>query len=132
MMAAELYKKTLAGYEASLSKGNSVSLSRYCRISHVNCRGLRYWMKKNSIHFPQNKSGKVAMDPISNNTDQSVSVSRQMIPLVIQSPIVHKTSRQSKSAFKGVNITAPKGLVVCIKEISFVDLAELILYCNIR
>lgn len=132
MIAVELYKKTLNSYEASLSKGNSVSLSRYCKINHVNCRGLRYWMKKNSINFPQNKSGKVATGPFSNNTDQSISGSRQMIPLVIQSPIGHKTSGQSKSAFKGVNITAPNGLVVCIKEISIVDLAELILYCNIR
>ena len=45
MKAAELYKKTLAGYEASLSKGDSVTLSRYCKINHVNCRGLRNWVE---------------------------------------------------------------------------------------
>ena len=55
MMVEELYKKTLAGYEASLSKGNSISLSRYCKINHINCRGLRYWMKKHSINAPKNK-----------------------------------------------------------------------------
>jgi hypothetical protein len=42
MMAAELYQKTLAGYEAYLGKGESMSLSRYCKIHHVNNRGLRY------------------------------------------------------------------------------------------
>ena len=61
MMAEELYQKSLAGYEASLSKGESVSLSRYCKIHHVNCRGLRYWMKRHSINTPKNKSGKGAM-----------------------------------------------------------------------
>ena len=71
MMAAEFYKKTLAGYEASLSKGDSVSLSRYCKIHHVNCRGLRYWMKKHSINTPKGKSGRVATHSISNNTDQA-------------------------------------------------------------
>ncbi|MGV8094703.1 MAG: hypothetical protein AB2L24_22850 [Mangrovibacterium sp.] len=40
MMAAELYQKTLAGYEALLGKGESISLSRYCKIHHVNSRGL--------------------------------------------------------------------------------------------
>jgi hypothetical protein len=49
MMAAELYQKPLAGYEASLGKGESVSLSMYFKIHHVNNRGLRYWMKKHSI-----------------------------------------------------------------------------------
>ena len=52
MKAAELYQKTLAGYEALLSKGESMSLSRYCKLHHVNNRGLRYWMKKNSIISP--------------------------------------------------------------------------------
>jgi hypothetical protein len=42
MLAAELYQKTLTGYEASLGKGDSMSLSRYCKIHHVNNRGLRY------------------------------------------------------------------------------------------
>lgn len=45
MMAAELYQKTLSGYEVLLGKGESMSLSRYCKIHHVNNRGLRYWMK---------------------------------------------------------------------------------------
>lgn len=45
MMAAELYQKTLSGYEVLLCKGESMSLSRYCKIHHVNNRGLRYWMK---------------------------------------------------------------------------------------
>jgi len=60
MMAAELYQKTLAGYEASLGKGESVTLSRYCKIHHVNNRGLRYLMKKHSIDTLMHKSRKVA------------------------------------------------------------------------
>jgi hypothetical protein len=132
MMAEELYKKTLAGYEASLSKGDSVTLSRYCKINHVNCRGLRYWMKKHSINTPKNKSGKGAMHSISNTTDQPVPGPHHMVPLLIQSPIGEKTSRVGKSSLKEVTITTQNGLVVCINEISSVDLAELILSCNTR
>jgi len=132
MKAVELYKKTLAGYEASLSKGNSVSLSRYCKINHVNCPGLRYWMKKHSINAPKNKPGKVATHSNSNNNDQPVTGSLHIVPLRIQSPIREKMLRQSKSSLKGVNITAPNGLVVFINKISCADLAELILSCNTR
>jgi len=132
MMADELYKKTLAGYEASLSKGDSVTLSKYCKIHHVNCRGLRYWMKKYSINTPKNKLGKGATPSISNNTDQPVAGPHHMVPLLIQSPIREETARLRKSSLKGVNITTQNGLVVCINEISCVDLAELILSCNIR
>jgi hypothetical protein len=132
MMAEELYKKTLAGYEASLGKGDSVTLSRYCKIHHVNCRGLRYWMKKHSINTPKIKSGKVATHAFPNTTDQSVTGPHHMIPLLIQSPIREETSRLRKSSLKGVNITTQNGLVVCINEISCVDLAELILSCNTR
>jgi len=131
-MAEELYKKTLAGYQASLSKGDSVTLSRYCKINHVNCRGLRYWMRKHSINTPKIKSGKVATHAISNTTDQLVTGPHHMIPLLIQSPIREETSRLRKSSLKGVNITTQNGLVVCINEISCVDLAELILSCNTR
>ena len=132
MMAAELYEKTLAGYEASLSKGDSVTLSRYCRVNHVNCRGLRYWMKKHSINTPKNKSGKLAIHSISNNTGQPVTGPHHMVPLLVQSPIREKPSGLMKSSLKGVNITTQNGLVVFINEISCVDLAELILSCNTR
>ena len=130
MMAAELYKKTLAGYEASLSKRDPVSLSRYCRIHHVNREGLRYWMKKHSINIPQNKSGKAATHSISNNTDQPVTWPHHMVPLLIQEPIQEKEPIRSKSSLKGVNITTQTGLVVGIQEISCVDLAALIQTCN--
>jgi hypothetical protein len=132
MMAEELYKKTLAGYEASLHKGDSLPLSRYCKIHHVNFRGLRYWMKKHSIDIPKNKSARVARDSILNNTDQPVTGPHHMIPLLIQSPIREKTPRLIKSSLKGITITTQNGLVVCINEISCVDLADLILSCNIR
>ena len=132
MMAEELYKKTLADYEASLSKGDSVTLSRYCKIHHVNCRGLRYWMRKHSLNTPKTTSGKVAPHIISTTTDQPVTGPLHMIPLLIQSPIREETSRLKKSSLKGVNITTQNGLVVCINEISCVDLAELILSCNTR
>jgi hypothetical protein len=132
MMAAELFKKTLAGYEASLSKGESVSLSRYCKTHHVNCRGLRYWMKKQSLDIPKIKLGKEARHSDSNHTDQLVTGTHHMVPLLIQSPIREETARLRKSSLKGVNITIQNGLVVCINEISCVDLAELILSCNTR
>ena len=132
MIAEELYKKTLAGYEASLSKVDSVTLSKYCKLNHVHCRGLRYWMRKHSIHCPKNKSGKVATHSISNNAGQSGIGPHHMVPFLIQSPIREKTSRPGKSSLKEVNITTRNGLVVRINEISCVDLAELILSCNTR
>lgn len=131
MMAAELYKKTLAGYEASLSKRDPVSLSRYCKIHHVDSRGLSYWMKKNSIDTPKNTSGKVA-DHSGSNTDQPVTWPVHMVPLLIRDPIREKAPIRSKSSLKGVNITTQTGLVVCIQEISCVDLAALIQTCNTR
>lgn len=122
MMAAEFYKETLAGYEACLSKGESVSLSRYCKIHHVNYQGLRYWVKRHSTQ------------PVIMNFSQPVSSPRHMIPLLIQSPMGEKAkgSPQSKSSLKGVNITTQTGLVVCIPQINCADLAGLILSCNIR
>jgi hypothetical protein len=130
MMATELYKKTLAGYEASLSKGDSVTLSRYCKIHHVNYRGLGYWMKKESINTPKGRLGKEARHSDSNHTDQLVTGPHHMLPLLIQPPIRQESSVLRKSFLKGVNITTQNGLVVCINEISCVDLAELILSCN--
>ena len=134
MMAEELYQKTLAGYEASLGKGESVSLSRYCKIHHVNNRGLRYWMKKHSIDTPMPKSRKVAIQSDINNISQPLTSQGHMMPLLIQSPMGEKAkkSTRSNSSLQGVHITIPTGLVICIPEISCVDLAELILYCNIR
>lgn len=131
-MAAEFYKETLVGYEACLSKGESVSLSRYCKIHHVNYQGLRYWVKKHSTLTLKHKSRKVATQPGIKKIPQSVS--GHMIPLLIQSPIGENTkeSTQSRSSLKGVNITTQTGLVVCIPEISYVDLAGLILSCNTR
>lgn len=134
MMAAELYTKTLAGYEASLSKANSVSLSKYCKIHHVNCRGLRYWMRKNSITAPKGKPSRVANRSISNRTDKPGTGLHQMLPLLIQSPIreIEKESTRGQSSLKGINIKTQTGLVVCIPEMSCMDLAELILSCNTR
>jgi hypothetical protein len=132
MMAATLYQKTLAGFEASLGKVDSVSLSRYCKIHHVNFRGLRYWMKKHSIDTPRNISRKVATQTGINNIGQPLTSPGHMMPLMIQSPIVAKAKEptQSNSSLQGVTITTPTGLVVCIPEIYCVDLAGLILSCN--
>ena len=134
MMAAELYQKTLSCYEASLSKGESMSLGRYCKIHHVNNRGLRYWMKKNSIISPKGKSGRLAGPSVSNNTTQPVPGSHQMVPLLIQAPTGGKAKKltRSESSLKDVNITTQTGLVVCIPQISCADLAGLILTCNTR
>ena len=134
MMAAELYQKTLTGYEASLSKGESMSLGRYCKIHHVNNRGLRYWMKKNPIISPKGKSGRLAGPSVSNNTTQPVPGSHQMVPLLIQAPTGGKAKKltRSESSLKDVNITTQTGLVVCIPQISCADLAGLILTCNTR
>jgi hypothetical protein len=134
MMAAELYQKTLVGYEASLGKGESVSLSRYCKIHHINNRGLRYWMKKHSIDPPRNKSRKVAAQSGINNISHSITSPGLMMPLLIQSPSGEKAkkSTRSNSSLKGVSITTPTGLDVHIPEISCLDLAELILSCNTR
>jgi hypothetical protein len=133
-MAAELYQKTLTGYESSLGKGESVSLSRYCKIHHVNNRGLRYWMKKHSIDPPRNKSRKCAAQSGINNISQSITSPGQMMPLLIQSPSGEKAKKSIRcnSSLKGVHITTPTGLVVRISEISCLDLAELILSCNTR
>ena len=134
MMASEFYKETLAGYEACLSKGESVSLSRYCKIHHVNYPGLLYWMKKHSCVTPKSKSRKIATQYCIKDIRQPVSLPGRMIPLLIQSPMGEeaKASLQSKSSLKGVSITTKTGLVVCIPEIGCVDLAGLILSCNTR
>jgi hypothetical protein len=134
MMAAELYQKTLVGYEASLGKGESVSLSRYCKIHHINNRGLRYWMKKHSIDPPRHKSRKIAAQSCINNISHSITSPGHMVPLLIQSPSGEKAkkSTRSNSSLKGVSITTPTGLDVHIPEISCLDLAELILSCNTR
>ena len=97
MMAAELYQKTLTGYEASLGKRESISMSRYCKLHHVNNRGLRYWMKKNSIISFKGKSGRLAGASGTNNTTQSVPGSHQMVPLLIQSPMGGKAKKLTHS-----------------------------------
>jgi hypothetical protein len=132
MMAAELYQKTLAGYEASLGKGESMSLSRYCKIHHVNNRGLRYWMKKHSIDPPNNKSRKVTTQSGINNSSQPLTSPEHMMPLLIQSPGGEKLKKSThcNSSLQGVNITTQTGLVVCIPEIGCLELSELILSCN--
>lgn len=134
MMAAELYQKTLAGYKASLAKGESVSLSRYCKIHHVNNRGMRYWMKKHSIVPPGNKSRKVSTQAGINPISNSVTFSGHMMPLLIQSPGLEKSEKsiRSNSSLTDVHITTQTGLVVCIPKISCAGLAELILCCNTR
>jgi len=134
MMAAELYQKTLSGYEALMGKGESISLSRYCKLHHVNNRGLRYWMKKNSIIIPKGKSGRLAGSSVVNNTTEPVPGSHRMVPLLIQAPIVGKAKKltRSESSLKDLHITTQTGLVVCIPQISCADLAGLILTCNTR
>ena len=134
MMASEFYKETLAGYEACLSEGKSVSLSRYCKIHHVNYPGLLYWMKKHSCVTPKSRSRKIATNSCLKDIRQPVSFPRRMIPLLIQPPMGEeaKASPQSKPSLKGVNITTQTGVVVCIPEIGCADLAGLILSCNIR
>ena len=135
MMAAELYKKTLADYEASLGKGESMSLSRYCKIHHVNNQGLRYWMKKHSIDPPRNKPGKVTPQSAINHISQPAASPHHMMPLLIQPAIggkVKTLTRGGKSSLKDVNITTQSGLVVCIPQISCADLAGIILTCNTR
>ena len=134
MMAAELYQKTLSGYEALMGKGESISLSRYCKLHHVNNRGLRYWMKKNSIISPKAKSGGLPDPSVSNNTTQPVCGSHHLVPLLIQAPIREKAKdpTRSKSSLKDVHITTQTGVVVCIPQISCADLAGLILTCNTR
>lgn len=133
MMAAELYPKTLAGYEALLGKGESMSLSRYCKIHHVNNRGLRYWMKKHSIVPPRNKSRKISRQAGHNHISRSVPSPGQIMPLLIQSHGGERSKKsiQSNPSLMEINITTQTGLIVRIPEISCAGLAELILSCNI-
>lgn len=133
-MAAELYQKTLAGYEALLGRGESVSLSRYCKIHHVNNRGMRYWMKKHSIVPPKNKSRKVSTQSGINHISKAGTSAGKIMPLVIQSPGQEKqeTSVRNNSSLTDIHIATQTGLVVCIPQISCAGLAELILSCNTR
>lgn len=134
MMAAELYQKTLVSYEACMGKGDSISLSRYCKIHHVNNRGLMYWMKNHSIDPPKNKPRKGATHSGINKTSKPVTSPGHIMPMLIQSPIVEKAKKSTRSntTLKGVNITTQTGMVVYIPEINHANLAELILSCNTR
>ena len=134
MMAAELYQKTLTDYEACMGKGESVSLSSYCKIHHVNNRGLRYWMKKHSIDTPRNESRKVATQSGINNINKPLTSPGRIMPMLIQSPIGEKAKKltRSSSLLKGVHIKTQTGLVVSIPQISYANLAKLILSCNTR
>ena len=71
-------------------KGESVTLSRYYKIHHVNCRGLKYWMEKHSIDTRRNESGKFARQSGPNTINKPLTSPGHMMPLLIQSPIGEK------------------------------------------
>ncbi len=52
MMSAELYQKTVTGHEASPGKGESISLSRYCKPHHITILGMMCLKKKHTIDPP--------------------------------------------------------------------------------
>lgn len=124
MINVSLFRRTLSSYEASIIRGESCTLYKYCKIHHVNYQGLRYWMIKESIALPDQNLSKVVAS--------STCAPQQMVPLTIISPQESKEPVLPSPHLQEVSITITDGMVVRIKEISPADLASLILSCQIR
>lgn len=133
MIATALYERTMAGYTASVDRGEGIPLSKYCRTHHVNYRCMRYWMKQYSIPHPGLlPSVRAASTPCPKDSDQPVISSSGLIPFVIQPAAATEKPVATQSSLEDVHLTTVAGIVVHIKEISPADLARLILCCNIR
>lgn len=124
MSNVPLFKMTLSNYEASLSLGKLGSLYKYCKTNNVNYPCLRYWMKKHSIAIPDPNPSKVLTS--------SASAPQRLIPLTILSPEESKKSVLQSPHLQGVSITIAGDIVFSIKEISPIDLASLIVGCQMR
>jgi hypothetical protein len=123
MNSAELYSKTLQGYSSILSVLN-VSLSSYCKEHKVNYRGLRTWMRENSLPVPKSKQSINGVLPVP-----------LIAPVTILSPERSGTNPSCPSPggmLKGVQITLPGGLHLSIREISAQDMTSLIEQLNPR
>ncbi len=129
--AKELYAKTFSGYKQLIEKGEYLSLRMYCKLHHVNCRGLSYWMNKFSIEHPGKKYRKARQNPGHFQPKQNSQT--QVVPLIIQTPaeaITQNLREEKASLIKDIRITVQSGIVVSIPGISCIDLAELLLSCN--
>lgn len=127
MLAEQLYQQTLIGYKRLQSQGIFLPLSRYCKEQRVNIRGLRYWMRKNSISIPRQEKGH----------NENLLYTKEMtdpglfVPLEIYPPVGGTERTSPKSVpLKDVLITLSGNTLITIKEISIPELSELIVTCN--
>jgi hypothetical protein len=130
--ANEIYAKTFSGYKKLIEKGEYLSLRKYCKLHHVNVRGLSYWMKKLSIEHPGTKFREARQNSGHFQPKQSARV--QVVPLSIQVAPEEVTNQQltegKDAILKDISISIQSGMIISIPGISCIDLAELILICN--
>ncbi len=110
--AKELYAKTFSGYKQLIEKGEYLSLRKYCKLHHVNSRGLSYWMKKFSIKHLGNKYRKARQN--SGHFHPKQNSQTQVVPLIIQTPaeaITQKLSEEKAALIKDIRITVQSGIV---------------------
>lgn len=120
MVAAKFYEKTLEGYSSLLSE-KKVSLSRYCKEHGVNYRGLRYWMKKQSIPLPKSVHKRQQKKGVPSASFVPVSILPSALPVN-----EHLPSLSVGGILKGVSISLSTGMKVSIKEINGRDMIEIL------
>lgn len=128
----ERFRNTYSGYKKALSI-DQITLSDYCKIHHVDYRGMRRWMSKNSITVKELKKAVSSLEKSGSGLiDPSHGLDRELYPLSFESTCSRNKAVVSKSGslLKGVSITFPDGVIVSIREISRKDLTEFIVSYN--
>lgn len=128
MQANELFPQVVSEYKELLKSGDSghVSLSSYCRSRHVSYRSVSQWMRRHGMDGQSVRLEALLEKQQVGASGKPCDVATEKLLLPVHFSGMKEKGVDVMEQMKGVSLTFPDGVVVCIKETSWQALNKFI------
>lgn len=113
------YARVWADFSASVQRGESQTLSSYCRLTHTSYEGIKYWIRSRGLSVKSLKKPRCSPEAaLIASAAGTKPVS--FIQFAPSAPAAQSTS------MRGVSITFPDGVNLSLQECSAESVADLL------
>ena len=113
------YARIWADFTAAVGRGESKTLSSYCRLTHTSYEGIKYWIRSQGLSVKSLKR--------SNNAQEMALASRKPeagpVSFIQFAP---SAAPVSAASMRGISITFPDGVNLSLQECSAESVADLL------
>ena len=117
--ASSRYARVWAEFSASIQRGDSITLSSYCRATHTSYEGIKHWIRSKGLSVRSLKHANQAGTQVQN----TIAPNAKPVSFIQFAP---SAAPVPSAAMRGVSITFPDGVNLSLQESNAEGIADLL------